>query len=219
MASPPTLTTCPPWIADVPSELADAFIKALTSVYQAALANVHKALPDETEIKHWHGQLFKDVVPIDYYAGNFRCDDPQDRPCLGTDVCVDGVRGVSFSVVPLSMRRLLGELEKTFKTLELTWGAMPPRDRALRVVATIAFGVGELIRIHPFVNGNGRVSRILWAAFLHRFGAPPQARVVPRPPHPYGEVMKASMKGDHTPLMHLILQGLASAPQLTRPLS
>ncbi|MDA1050309.1 MAG: FAD-dependent oxidoreductase [Planctomycetota bacterium] len=66
-----------------------------------------------------------------------------------------------------------------------------------------------MIQIHPFLNGNGRASRILWAWGLVRFGVPIQGRIHLRPDPPYNDVMREAMRGNYGPLALQILQHLS----------
>src|SRR5208283_1002833 len=73
-------------------------------------------------------------------------------------------------------------------------------------IAGIAFVVGNFIQIHPFLNGNGRVSRLLASFLLLRFGMPPMQEY-PRPPDDaYESVNAAAMVGDFGPLIEYILK-------------
>jgi hypothetical protein len=92
---------------------------------------------------------------------------------------------------------------------ELRWPDMRPQERANRLALILATLIGRFIQIHPFLNGNGRISRLLWAWGLLRFGVPIQCRIHPRPQPPYGDVMGAAMHGDFGPLALLILRHFA----------
>jgi len=126
------------------------------------------------------------------------------------DVQVGDVPGAQFNEVPTLVKVLMVQCNNQCVAMELRWQSMDRREKVLRTAALVARTVGILIRIHPFLNGNGRISRILWAALLHRFGLSPQARIVPRPLAPYGDVMAAAMQGDFHPLMAHIIQGMAN---------
>ena len=110
------------------------------------------------------------------------------------------------------MRQLAATVRRDLIDLELNWPRLTPRDRALRLAINLANFVGGFIRIHPFVNGNGRVSRLLWRWSLHQFGVPPQIPVHPRPHPPYPQIMAAAMHDDLRPFVQHVLQHLASHP-------
>jgi hypothetical protein len=102
-------------------------------------------------------------------------------------------------------------IDQELRALEVRWSQLDTLLRTKQLAAICALAIGRFIRIHPFLNGNGRTSRLLWAALLTRFAVPPQARIVPRPEEPYSQVMRAAMHGDDGPLMALILAGMATA--------
>jgi fido (protein-threonine AMPylation protein) len=105
--------------------------------------------------------------------------------------------------------------------------AVPPgkhprsADALHEVVAVTAIAHGEWIRIHPFVNGNGRTARLLAAHIALRYGLPVFVTLKPRPDDvAYARAAKGSMgrppdfTGDHTEavavfahLLSLILLG------------
>jgi hypothetical protein len=164
--------------------------------------------------KALHLRIFRRFVPLHYYAGNYRADDAL-QPCLRTQVHVGRVFGAPFQNVEREMSVLIQRLSVTLVETELGWSQLNSRERTLRVANLIATFVGAFIRIHTFVNGNGRISRLLWAWGLLRFGSPHQCRIHPRPDQPYAAIMGESMRGNDGPLALLILQHLAMhAPRI-----
>jgi fido (protein-threonine AMPylation protein) len=163
------------------------------------------------DVRRWHADLFAPFVPVWYYAGHFRCDDP-NKSCLHIDVQVAGVLGTHFRSVPEEVERLFESIEAQIAHLELTWPQITPRQRAIQLAATVANLVGRFVQIHPFINGNGRTSRLLWRWCLLRFGVPVQCCVHPRPPMPYGQLMGFAMKGQFNALALFVLQHLALNP-------
>lgn len=70
------------------------------------------------------------------------------------------------------------------------------------VLRTAAWTHAEWVRIHPVVNGNGRLARI-WANWiLMRYGIPPLIRLRPRPDgHEYAEAAAEAMRGNWRPTL------------------
>jgi fido (protein-threonine AMPylation protein) len=159
----------------------------------------------------WHDLLFRDFVPLPYYAGNFRQDDPH-RPCLRVNVAVGGIAGTPYEFTPAAMQRLFGDVQSSLHDLETDWARLTPRDRAISVAIATGDLVGSFIRIHPFINGNGRISRLLWMWALFRFGVPAQFVIFPRPAPPYAHLMAEAMKGNYLPLQFHVLKHLAGNP-------
>ncbi len=191
---------CPEWRDElIAPERLDAAYHSL-----AAAANVGIR---STDLEKWHGKLFAGRVPVSYYAGHIRRGNDFKRPCLALDVVVGGVLGSRFEDVPAHMQELnraLSELDQ----LKLTWTGSTADLFAF--ANRLSFCVGQFIRIHPFINGNGRVSRMLWDWGLLRYAIAPQVALSPRPPQPYSSIMEACMLGDDLPLAKAIVLHLAS---------
>lgn len=206
------MTDCPEWTENPSPSRCPSFRYACKEAYTQLRDDVLSAayvLPEAIEF--WHYILFHRVVPLDYYAGHYRRDDP-DRPCLGCNVHVNGVSGSDFSRVRRDMMELFTQLRTTVTEFELRWPLYSEKERAKRLSVLLGYLVGRFIRIHPFINGNGHISRMLWAWGLSRFCVPIQARISPRPDPPYSEMMAAAMRDDFRPLMLSILQHLAENP-------
>lgn len=203
-------TECPRWADTITPALESRYRRQLAAVHASVLA-VGPRLLRNADIRRWHSLLFEGLAPLDYYAGNYRQDDP-DRICLGTDVHVAGVLGSPFPLVVEHMRQLVEDCRGQLISLDLYWSYWPERRRVLAAAKTISTLVCRFIQIHPFVNGNGRLSRFIWRWALLRIGVPAQVRIDPRPGPPYGDLMKAAMQGDVEPVAIALLQHLSRNP-------
>ncbi len=163
------------------------------------------------DLKTWHGTIFRGVVPLAYYAGHYRSDDSQ-RPCLRRSVKVGNNPGAPFAEVPNLMRELSQEMRyMTGKTDRYIGYGPTPTDRARAAIQLAATYMGKFIRIHPFVNGNGRMARLTSNYTLHRYGYPmPFYTPYPRPGVDYEKVSEACMGGDFVPLYKYLLTLLGS---------
>lgn len=151
------------------------------------------------------------MVPLEYYAGNYRQEDPE-RPCLGRDVAVDGVNALPFAWVHQGMARLAESLRGDLVELELAWPSIGTEARLDQLATLIAAAVGHFIRVHPFLNGNGRMSRVLWTVLLARFGLPHHFAIIDHPKVPsYDWAMANAMRGDDTATYLAVLRALTSA--------
>lgn len=93
-----------------------------------------------------------------------------------------------------TLQQLIDHLDKTIPN----HSALNP-DQLSAVMETCAWAHAEWIRIHPFVNGNGRIAR-LWAnAIAMRYRLPPFVRLRPRPNHDYEAAAREAMHGSHQP--------------------
>ncbi len=116
--------------------------------------------------------------------------------------------GVWAHVVAGAMDTFAGQLTSALGLLDdaLPVGTRPTTVSDLEeVVSVVALAHGELVRIHPFVNGNGRVARLLAAHISLRYGLPVFVRLKPRPGDvAYARAAKHSMGrpptfiGDHS---------------------
>ncbi|MGH7285112.1 MAG: Fic family protein [Polyangiaceae bacterium] len=176
-----------------------------------ARAAAVRVVPKRGDIASWHREAFKDVVPLDYYAGSFRQHD-EKRPCLGIDVGVAGVAGFSFVLVLDAMNHLCRFIETQLASLELRWTELEGEKRMQRLAQIVGVAVGRFIHVHPFINGNGRLSRLLWSVLLARLGLPAKLSVIRRPGPPYDEVMAFAMRGDYGPAVELVLRALSEGP-------
>ena len=209
----PLIGSCPRWVDDIsPARLAE---------YKALLAQVHRdvlnlagrAVVGAEDPCQWHLKLFAPFVPLPYYAGHYRGVD-HNRPCLAQQVAVGAtsigaVPGADYRQVRNFLDNLLNQVRGQLTQLEMRWPELSPRDRAFQLAVVTANLVGGFIQIHPFLNGNGRVSRLLWRWCLLRFGVPPQVCTHPRPDPPYSSIMDSAMRGDYRPAVLYVLQHLS----------
>ena len=128
-------------------------LRALLYIFNAVEAK--KPLSEEL-IKHAHRILMNelytdDKVPLKINAGEYRR-------------CVVGDGGMhtypDYRSVPSTVTRIVGEYEKR--------SSIPDHDP----FALAAWLLHEVLTIHPFEDGNGRISRLLWCYSLLRDGTP-----------------------------------------------
>ena len=107
---------------------------------------------DEDLIRELHHRICGDLLPD--MAGHWR----------RTDVRVGSHQAPRYPNVPILMRDYCRDLEARLAAL-----ADPVDDR---LPEALAFAEGRLLWIHPFADFNGRTTRVLLAALLHRLGLP-----------------------------------------------
>lgn len=203
---------CPCWSKDSPDDNIDAYRSGLEQALGIVRQAARRPPLDDEAIKLLHSLMFSAIVPLDYYAGNFRCDDAR-RICLGVNVQVGGIEGADFYAVPETMAAFAQEVETALSDLELRWAQLSPERHALDLANLTAYSVSTFIQIHPFINGNGRTSRLLWRWFLTRFNLRSQVRLAPRPDPPYSELMAHCMRKDWRPLALFILHSMERCPE------
>ena len=206
---------CPDWSADQPEHQNPAVEVYARAAQRSALQCCERRPPSRADIERWHLELFESVVPLAYYAGFSRQNNPS-KPCLAQDVEVAGVRATPFDRVLFAFDELADGLRVQLAMVDLHWDSIDEAQRVRRLASVIGLAVGRFIRIHPFLNGNGRTSRLMWRALLWRFRLPPQCSVIKRPDEPYSKIMAAAMNGNYAPLTALVLSGIAGAPSPAR---
>jgi fido (protein-threonine AMPylation protein) len=207
------LFDCPKWILDDDAALpgiaqaASAFVRFLNR------QNPKRYILTHGDVKEWHRNMFRNAVPVPYYAGNYRSVDGA-RPCLNTNVQVAGALGAPAAEVESFMKQFSDELEGATKATDgfvaTATSPMVPVQAAAQIAA---FAGGSIIKIHPFVNGNGRMARMVMNFFLHRY----LNRVpfyIDRPTHPdYSTAsMMAMQHGQYGPLYQYLVELLALNP-------
>jgi CRISPR-associated endonuclease/helicase Cas3 len=138
------------------SELAPHLAKGVERV----MASLLEQLPCELKITpeficKLHSEAFGELFPS--WAGRYR-----DR-----NVTVGTYNPPPYYEVPVLIRQYCADVEFRLSFLN----AEPQVTNKL--LETLAFAEGKLLSIHPFLDFNGRVTRMLLFALLYRFDLPP----------------------------------------------
>jgi fido (protein-threonine AMPylation protein) len=203
--------TCPAWSDDKDEHSAPACFSAIKHVVVRACAAAQAAIPRRRDLVEWHRSSFQGLAPLDYYAGGLRQVDPR-RPCLAQNVGVQPYMGSHFHHVLLDTEQLCEFIVRELSTLEVQWSGLADADRIRGIATIVGVAIGRFIHIHPFMNGNGRMSRVLWTVLLARLQLPRHLSIVKRPPPPYDQVMAEAMQGNYGPAVALVLQALNNGP-------
>ena len=99
--------------------------------------------------------------------------------------------------VPPDAIHVANEMSKFINWYNTEAQKMHPVERAARVHA-------DFVKIHPFVDGNGRASRLLMNLELMKDGFPPVVLPVEKRLEYYETLDKAHTVGDYTPFLMLI---------------
>jgi Fic family protein len=158
----------------------------------------------------WHALMMKGLrVPNPNSVGHFR-----GPPHLaGIGVRVGDHNGVHSSQVK---RELDAHVEVLGNMLHQLDAAAPvgqalAMDTLEAAIEVAAWAHSEWARIHPFVNGNGRIARVLANTILMRYGLPPVLRLRPRPGDRYALAAVAAMQRQHLPMAEYLRTLLAEA--------
>jgi len=180
----------PNWDQNSP-ELRDNLVRVLRNIRDAALG---RQSIDSEKIRQWHMDTMKGLdVPDRALIGCYRGE--AGAPDIA--VVVGSACGVAPGRIRSALRKfdlrlkdLLGLLDSTIQV-----GADLNSDQLKAVINACAWAHAEWVRIHPFVNGNGRTARLLANAIAMRYGLPPFVRLRPRPNDGYSEASCCAMKG------------------------
>lgn len=210
------MPVCPPWFQAERDDQLPLVVAGLAEFYRFIISACNtRYIVGHGDVKTYHKKVFEKVVPLSYYAGNYRSRDLA-RPCLAQDVQVDGVRGEAFLSVPDSMRDFSSDLHSlVVRTDEYLQQPVSATERAQAIAQLAAVAMGRFIRIHPFLNGNGRMVRMLVNYIFKRYGyAMPFKQAQIRPPeNEYAQASAKSMGSapDLNPLYVYLLRLAARA--------
>lgn len=194
--------TCPTWSNDGAEHTVNREWVA------EQMASTKTGSPTRVLVEDWHRTLFANVAPHPHYAGNCRCVDSA-KPCLNQGVAVGENRGEPPASVIEAFDRVMLMVHRRLAELQRDWPRISEKARVMIIAEIVAVAVGRYIQIHPFINGNGRTSRLLWAYLMKYFNLPVGSSIIKRPGPPYGEVMHHAMVGNFGPLFAVVLKGMA----------
>ena len=192
------------WDADSPQ-----LRRNLASVAQAIRDSADRRdKPSRDLVREWHRQTMKGLaVPDTAYVGRFR-----GEPGAQVEVVIGAAEGVAYENVEAQLDEFERRMQAVVAALDAEYpaGAELDTDAVAAVAELAGWAHAEWVRIHPFVNGNGRTAR-MWANFLlQRFGLPPVMRLRPRPHGDYAAAGARAMGGDWGPTVALILRMLSA---------
>ena len=205
-----SLLPCPKWVTDDPSKL-PVIAQAASAIYDFFTRQNPKGyILGYGDLKEWHRKLFTKVVPVPYYAGNFRGTD-KAKPCLDTPIYVANIPGAAAKDVEAEMKAFSEQLDKAIRNTDEYVAKNISSIAKLQAAAQLAaYAGGSVIKIHPFINGNGRVARLTMNFILHRYlGKTPF--FIDRPSHPdYSTASALVMRdGNYVPLYQYLVEILA----------
>lgn len=197
----------PPWDDDPVSVSADTNLANL-AVDIPSQSSLSSTPPTAQLVRDWHREMVQDVeIPDDAYRGGFRGD---AHPALvDYEVTVGGLPTTRACDVDEEVRKLMSELRDRVSWLDGLDAQGDPSilapDFVQAVLETAAWLHCEWVRIHPFVNGNGRTAR-MWVLWLcGRYSLPQLLSLRPRPEMGYNAAAQLGVTGEHGLFLQYLL--------------
>lgn len=163
--------------------------------------------PDLEDLRTWHGRMMLRLsAPNPGWVGVFR----GESAAREVEVQVGGLTAVPADRVVDELAAFMRRFERHLDYLDrhLPDATERSSEQVMAVIDLCAWAHAEWVRIHPFVNGNGRMARLLANFVAMRFGLPPFVQLRPRPDDDYGVAAQRAMQGNWKPTVAVFEQML-----------
>ena len=154
-------------------------------------------------MKEWHEQIMDSLVlDCPDFVGAYR-----GEPGVEHDVRVDRHLGTPYAHVSAELAKFETNLQRRIEILDkqIKSGDIPDMPSRRLVIELAAWVHFEWVRIHPFIDGNGRTARLWVNAIAMRYNLPPRLTLRPRPGRKYGakaaEAMECGRWQDFVPVL------------------
>jgi hypothetical protein len=147
------------------------------------------------DARRWHIAVMKGLTPPNpAYVGTFRGEPGVEN--IG--VKIGEYKGTPSHDVAADLAKFNETLQKLVEALDdqLPKGKARNAQNISDILDLCAWVHSEWVRIHPFVNGNGRTARLWVNAIALRYGLPAFLQVRPRPKDDYENAATLPMQND-----------------------
>ena len=192
------------WDEDCP-QLEDNLKLLLRRIRHAA---GRRELPNVEIARRWHTEALHNLqVPNPKFVGAFRGEAGLEQ----VQVRIGARYGVAATKVASELAHFERTLQQVVRRLD---ELVPPgtelnADQLAAILEVCAWTHAEWVRIHPFVNCNGRTARLWVNSVALRYGLPPFLQLRPRPGGGYGIASEKAMGGDWEPTISALQDLLA----------
>lgn len=168
-----------------------------------------------------HKRIFEFAAPsgCQYMAGYYR---GEDFPCLvNYQVGIESDSSVGYAPsIVLEAMEVFGAIgiDSIIALDSVIQNPNIPMDYKLIKAVTSSCDIFEyFLRIHPYANGNGHLSRMLLWATLKRYDFEPRGLTIDtRPMSPYTSLIRLYRQGDKNPLLKKILSFIISGDAIDK---
>ncbi len=166
------------------------------------------------DTRQLHEQMFGGLTPdlCPYYAGHYRGENYKCLRHNQVQVRGDSRVGVAANRVAPELANFSSHIvSRGIKATETAFNIsdtnLPPGEKLYYLVKFACRALVEFLRIHPYVNGNGHVGRLIVWLLLERFGYWPKAWPLDGHP-PYDALLSRFRDGDESPLEAFVLSAI-----------
>lgn len=216
MIMPQQTTDCPPWeYTDYPHHKTLLRARTLAANINLRRASKNNLLQLAKNTQLFHSDYFDGLTPPghEYYAGNYRGHD--GHICLKishVQIASDPRVGWAPDEVSPGMAEFDYRADESSCEIDILMpvqtSLVPNGVKFVRISEVVAALFVYFLEIHPYINGNGHMARLMLMSFLamHRIYLS-RWNIDPRPPDPpYTECIKQYRNGNHDPLVSFILR-------------
>ncbi len=199
---------CPFWEYSDHPRRAVVLRSEIPKVLAELRKNVLKTEDAAGDSRTLHSRIFLQLTPpgFQYFAGHFRGESFRCLKFCSVGIQGDPQVGCPPQTVLSAMNAFIYRVRQGLAKIDgLTGDPLAQFTHSIRLACNL-FEV--FLRIHPYINGNGHMARLIVWAVLGRYDRWPESwPVEPKPPDPpYTSMITEYRKGNHGPLEDFMIR-------------